>query len=229
MRPGPRRRPSPVISSQSPLAASASPRSDWFSAGDRREPHRTVVIACRAPRTPAPGARRRRPRLLPPSPSYGSPPRRAVVVMPSGLRLGPGAWIRSSARPRWPGCARRRSTSSSSAAATRNGLCARRRLAGAVGGAGGGARLRLGHLEPLDEADPRRAALPRAAGVRARPRGAAASARCCSTCLAPHLVRPVPFLYPLTRARVGARLRRRRDAALRRAGRHGQGGCATAT
>ena len=40
------------------------------------------------------------------------------------------------------------------------------------------------------------------------------------TRLAPHLVRPVPFLYPLTHRVLGARLRRRRARALRR---HGDG------
>ena len=35
--------------------------------------------------------------------------------------------------------------------------------------------------------------------------------------IAPHLVRPVPFLLPLDAAGLPARLRRRRDAALRRA------------
>ena len=37
------------------------------------------------------------------------------------------------------------------------------------------------------------------------------------TRLAPHLVRPVPFLYPLTHRGLGAALRRRRPRAVRRA------------
>ena len=40
------------------------------------------------------------------------------------------------------------------------------------------------------------------------------------TRLAPHLVRPVPFLYPLHAPRLGAAVRRRRRRALRR---HGAG------
>ncbi len=48
-----------------------------------------------------------------------------------------------------------------------------RRHPRAEGGAGRGPRLRLRHLEPLVEDVPRRAALPRAAGVRVGPRGAA--------------------------------------------------------
>ena len=60
-----------------------------------------------------------------------------------------------------------------------------------------GARLGQRHVEPLQQADPRRPALPGDARLRAGPRGAARARAAAPDRLAPHLVRPVPFLYPL--------------------------------
>ena len=60
-----------------------------------------------------------------------------------------------------------------------------------------GARLGRRYVEPVQQADPRRPALPGDARLRPGPGGACASAACSTQRLAPHLVRPVPFLYPL--------------------------------
>ena len=71
------------------------------------------------------------------------------------------------------------------------------------------ARLGRRHLEPLEQADPRRPPLPGAAELRPGARGARASARCCSAGCAPTSCDRCRFLYPLRhraweRAYVGA-------------------------
>ena len=62
-------------------------------------------------------------------------------------------------------------------------------------------RLRLRHLVAVLQAHPRRPALPRAGRLRARARVARASGGRCER-LAPHLVRPLPFLVPIYRGRL---------------------------
>src|SRR5699024_4934212 len=74
----------------------------------------------------------------------------------------------------------------------------RRGHAWVVGGTGRGARLRGRHLLAQLQDVPRRTALPRAVGLRTRRRGPHERELSMST-LAPHLVRPLKFLFPLTR------------------------------
>ncbi len=85
----------------------------------------------------------------------------------------------------------------------------------AVGGSGRAARLGRRHLQPVEQARPRWAALPRAEGLPARPRGAARAPP------ADHDDRPAPgatpaLPLPAQAPDLGARLRRRRSHALRR-------------
>ena len=61
------------------------------------------------------------------------------------------------------------------------GRRARRRHPRAEGRAGRGARLGVGHVQPVQQADPRRPALPGDARLRAGRRGAAGARRCCSS------------------------------------------------
>jgi hypothetical protein len=62
--------------------------------------------------------------------------------------------------------------------------------------AGRGRRPGAGHLQPVEQADPRRPALPGDAGLRLV-REALRERRLLLTRLAPHLVRPVEFMFPL--------------------------------
>ena len=101
-----------------------------------------------------------------------------------------------------------RSTSSSSAAgwsAAGSALDAATR--GLTVGARRGARLGERHVEPVQQADPRRAALPGELDF-GLVREALHERGLLLDRLAPHLVQPVPFLYPLhtrwERAYVGA-------------------------
>ena len=117
---------------------------------------------------------------------------RSVALSPAdpGTRAGrtggdDGAWRRA----RHPGRRRRR---------RRRGCRPRRRHPRPDRRAGRGPRLRLRHVEPLEQAHPRRPALPRDARLPARGRGAA-GARAAIQKLAPHLIKPVPFVYPLQR------------------------------
>ena len=89
------------------------------------------------------------------------------------------------------------SMSWSSAAEWWVGRRARRRRPRTEGGAGRSPRLRLRHIEPVLKDVSRRPALPRTTRIRIGPRGPL-RARVVLT-LAPHLVKPLPFLYPLTK------------------------------
>ena len=60
-----------------------------------------------------------------------------------------------------------------------------------------GQGLGVRHLQPLQQADPRRSALSGDARLQPRAGGAQGSAACCWSGSPPHLVKPVPFLYPL--------------------------------
>ncbi len=57
--------------------------------------------------------------------------------------------------------------------------------------------MRQRHVEPVQQAAARRPALPGDARLRAGARGAAGARSASSADLAPHLARPLPFLYPL--------------------------------
>ena len=70
-------------------------------------------------------------------------------------------------------------------------------------GAGRGARLGQRHVEPVQQADPRRPALLEMLDF-GLVREALSERGLLLQRLAPHLVRPVPFLYPLQPPRLGA-------------------------
>ena len=79
----------------------------------------------------------------------------------------------------------------------RRGRGAGRRDPGPAGRAGRGPRLRLGHLEPLQQADPRRACATSSSSNFGLVREALRERSLILNRLCPHLARPVPFLYPL--------------------------------
>ena len=96
-----------------------------------------------------------------------------------------------------------------------NGARARRRQPRPVGRAARAARLRRRHLEPLEQADPRRAALPRADRVRAGARGAARAQPAAQRGSRRTSCGPCRSSSRCEQPRRRARVRRRRDAALR--------------
>ncbi len=143
-----------------------------------------------------------------PSPEVGHGPRRAVAGRPDrgAGRPGRGRARRRGRRRRGRGC----------------GGGARRRDPWAAGRAGRGARLGQRHVEPVQQADPRRPAVPRDARLRPGARGAArAGPAAAASRAAPGPAGAVPL--PPDPPGVGAAVRRCRPGAVRRDGLAGAG------